>query len=60
MRRTEQDNTHCFKHACTHKRDVKCPYCEMAQLTVKLWRESHPDSNRVKHPDAWREMDGNK
>jgi hypothetical protein len=58
MKRTEQDNTHCFRHACTHKRDLECPYCERERFARDLFMENWPGiGHRVKHPDLWRELD---
>lgn len=30
------DNVHCFKHACSHRMDELCPYCEQERLEKEL------------------------
>lgn len=32
MKSVPQDLSRCFRHACTHHGDVRCPCCELDRL----------------------------
>ena len=55
------DNSHCFKHANTHRMDQPCYHCENERLIKQMVREhvrtQWPHANRVTHPQLMKELD---
>lgn len=54
------DNSHCFKHACTHRMDEPCPHCENERLIKQMVRDhvhsQWPHANPVTHPQLMKEL----